>query len=55
MTLGTNFQPLYKQVYSLLTQRLVDGDWKPSEPLPSEIVLANELGVSQGTVRKALN
>jgi GntR family transcriptional regulator len=55
MTLGANFQPLYKQVYVLLTQRLVDGDWKPSEFLPSEIALANELGVSQGTVRKALN
>ena len=55
MTLGANFQPLYKQVYDLLTQRLVRGDWKPSESLPSEIALADELGVSQGTVRKALN
>lgn len=55
MTLGANFQPLYKQVYDLLTQRLVNGDWKPSESLPSEMALADELGVSQGTVRKALN
>jgi GntR family transcriptional regulator len=55
MTLGANFQPLYKQVYDLLTQRLVGGDWKPSESLPSEMALADELGVSQGTVRKALN
>jgi len=51
----TNFQPLYKQVYDLLTERIVNGDWKPSEPLPSEIALAEQLGVSQGTVRKALN
>ncbi|MFT7527739.1 MAG: hypothetical protein ACI9LY_002898 [Arenicella sp.] len=29
MPLGANFQPLYKQVYALLTQRLVDGNWKP--------------------------
>lgn len=55
MTLGANFQPLYKQVYDLLTRRLVNGDWKPSESLPSEMALAEELGVSQGTVRKALN
>lgn len=55
MSLGTNFQPLYKQAYDLLVSRLVDGHWKPSEPLPSEHALAAELGVSQGTVRKALN
>ena len=55
MSLGTNFQPLYKQVYDLLVARLVEGHWKPSEPLPSEHALAAELDVSQGTVRKALN
>lgn len=55
MSLSTSFQPLYKQVYDYLTARLVNGDWKPSEPLPSEHALADELGVSQGTVRKALN
>lgn len=55
MSLATSFQPLYKQVYDLLTERLVKGHWKPSEPLPSEMALAEELGVSQGTVRKALN
>lgn len=55
MSLSEGFQPLYKQVYTLLTKRLVDHYWKPSEPLPSEMALAKELGVSQGTVRKALN
>ena len=55
MSLSTNFQPLYKQVYDALVTRLVEGYWKPSEPLPSEFALAEELGVSQGTVRKALN
>jgi len=55
MSLSANFQPLYKQVYDLLVARLVDNHWKPSEPLPSEHALAAELGVSQGTVRKALN
>ena len=55
MSLSTGFQPLYKQVYELLTSRLVDGSWKPSQLIPSEMALADELGVSQGTVRKALN
>lgn len=55
MSLVTSFQPLYKQVYDLLMDRLVSGVWKPSESLPSEQALAMELGVSQGTVRKALN
>ncbi|GHA02520.1 GntR family transcriptional regulator [Arenicella chitinivorans] len=55
MSLTTNFQPLYKQVYDVLVKRLVDGYWKPAETLPSEFALAKELGVSQGTVRKALN
>jgi GntR family transcriptional regulator len=52
-TLG--FKPLYKQVYDRLVQRISEGEWKPPEALPSEYALADELGVSQGTVRKALN
>lgn len=55
MSLSARFQPLYKQVYDLLVDRLANNHWKPSEPLPSEFALADELGVSQGTVRKALN
>lgn len=55
MSLSTNFQPLYKQVYDTLIIRLADGYWKPAAALPSEFALADELGVSQGTVRKALN
>lgn len=55
MSLSTNFQPLYKQVYDTLLARLADGYWKPAAALPSEFALADELGVSQGTVRKALN
>ncbi|MGK0499684.1 MAG: GntR family transcriptional regulator [Oceanicoccus sp.] len=54
MNNALGFQPLYKQVYELLLQRISDGNWKPSESLPSEHALAAELGVSQGTVRKAL-
>lgn len=55
MVLKSGFQPLYKQVYDLLTDRLVKGYWRAGDLLPSEFSLADEIGVSQGTVRKALN
>jgi len=48
-------KPLYAQVEEIIRQRLIDNYWTPGEALPSEIQLAAELGVSQGTVRKALN
>src|SRR6478609_6436556 len=49
------FRPLYAQVRDALVKRLVDGVWLPAQMLPSEFELAGELGVSQGTVRKALD
>ena len=51
---GPTLLPLYAQVKAQLIQRIQSGDWKPGELIPNEFVLANELGVSQGTVRKAL-
>jgi GntR family transcriptional regulator len=50
-----SFQPLYLQVRKELLSRLIDGRWPQGMMLPSEHQLANELGVSQGTVRKALD
>jgi GntR family transcriptional regulator len=50
-----DFQPLYRQVYSVLARRIADGAWRPAQLLPSEQSLARELGVSQGTVRKAMD
>jgi GntR family transcriptional regulator len=49
------FQPLYRQIKSLLTQSLMSGEWGPGESIPSEIELASRYSVSQGTVRKAIN
>ena len=49
------FRPLYRQVRELLLRRLAEGVWQPGQLLPSEGQLAAELGVSQGTVRKALD
>ena len=48
------FQPLYRQIKQLLTERLESGEWRPGEPIPSEIELAQRFSVSQGTVRKAV-
>ncbi len=48
-------RPLYLQVRERLVLRLADRRWPPGTMIPSEIELARELGVSQGTVRKALN
>ena len=49
------FLPLYKQIKSLLVQRLQQGEWKPGESIPSEHELAARFQVSQGTVRKAVD
>jgi GntR family transcriptional regulator len=52
----TRFQikPLYMQVRDALLERIKDGRWKPGATLPSEIDLYRQLGVSLGTLRKAL-
>jgi len=49
------FRPLYRQARDLLVKRIVDGEWKPGAALPSENEIAADLGVSQGTIRKALD
>lgn len=49
------YTPLYAQIKRHLTRRIATGEWKTDEALPSEWDLADELDVSQGTVRKALS
>jgi GntR family transcriptional regulator len=49
------FYPLYQQVREKLLRQLSEGAWPAGAMLPSEQVLAAELGVSPGTVRKALD
>ncbi len=46
--------PLYLQIIDLLVDRIRDGAWSPGDLIPSEMKLASELGVSQGTVRTAI-
>jgi GntR family transcriptional regulator len=47
-------RPLYAQTEELLTRRIAEGAWAPGALIPAEPELAAELGVSPGTVRKAL-
>jgi GntR family transcriptional regulator len=54
-TQPVGFRPLYRQVKDAFIKRMSDGLWPPGFLLPSENVLAAEIGVSQGTVRKALD
>lgn len=48
-------QPLYRQVYDYVVGNIVRGTWRAGEILPNEQVIARELNVSIGTVRKALD
>ncbi|HYF57113.1 MAG TPA: GntR family transcriptional regulator [Salinarimonas sp.] len=48
-------RPLYRQVRDALVRRIADGVWQSGQAIPSEFEIAADLGVSQGTVRKALD
>jgi len=51
-----NFQvrPLYLQVRDALLDRIKKGEFRPGDALPSEIDLHTQLGVSLGSLRKAM-
>ena len=47
-------EPLYKRIYNVVVERIAKSQYLPGSMLPSEVDLAAELEVSQGTARKAL-
>ncbi len=49
------FSPLYQQIKGFILNSLRASEWKPGEAIPSEMELATRFGVSQGTVRKAID
>jgi GntR family transcriptional regulator len=49
------FHPLYVQIKKLLERSLEAHEWLPGQAIPSENDLAGRFGVSQGTVRKAID
>lgn len=46
--------PIHAQVRAELLRRVQAGEWPPGQCIPGEVDLAAELGVSVGTVRRAL-
>ena len=46
--------PLYKAAETEMIRRIDSGEWQVGRRLPNEFVLAEEFGVSQGTMRRAL-
>jgi GntR family transcriptional regulator len=54
-TAAPSFRPLYLQIKALLEKSLEANEWTPGGAIPSEIELAGRFGVSQGTVRKAID
>jgi len=46
--------PLYKATETEMIRRIDSGAWEVGRRLPNEFVLAEEFGVSQGTMRRAL-
>ncbi len=52
---GPRFDPLYRQIYGLLTRQLQSGQWAPGQMIPTEQALARQYRVSSGTVRKAID
>ena len=54
VTLTKGSAPLYMQVRDWIVERVTKGEWAPGNLIPSEMQLAMELNVSQGTARKAI-
>jgi len=50
-----SFEPLWRQIRGLIVADLEAALWKPGEAIPSELELAARFGVSQGTVRRAID
>ncbi|UWQ16428.1 GntR family transcriptional regulator [Jannaschia sp. M317] len=46
--------PLHEQVTNRISSRIADGRWPEGFVLPSEGDLAKQLGVSEGTIRRAM-
>lgn len=51
----TNPLPLYAQLAAMLRHRIVRGDWKEGDRLPSHGELTREFAVARVTVRQAIN
>lgn len=48
-------RPLYLQVRDAMVERIRSRDWEANSQVPNEQNLAQDFGVSQGTIRKAMS
>jgi GntR family transcriptional regulator len=46
--------PRWKQVYAVMTERIVDGTYPPGQRLPSAMAICDEFGISQVTAKRVL-
>jgi GntR family transcriptional regulator len=52
---SAEFVPLYRQVMNDIRAKIASGEWPPDHRLPSTRELADHYGVSNGTVRAAVD
>jgi DNA-binding GntR family transcriptional regulator/mannitol/fructose-specific phosphotransferase system IIA component (Ntr-type) len=51
----TSSQPIYNQLASWIESNITSGEWQPEYKFPGEVDLAESLGVSRGSLRKAIS
>ena len=51
---GRDPGPIYYKIQTALQKRIESGDWVPGDTLPPESKMAEDFGVSLGTIRKAI-
>ncbi|HEX7555100.1 MAG TPA: UTRA domain-containing protein [Leptolinea sp.] len=51
----TSSQPIYSQLASWIETKINSGEWQTEFKFPGEVELAQSLGVSRGTLRKAIS
>ena len=48
-------KPLYRQIVDLIREKIITKEWEADYQLPAEEDLSKQLGISRGTVRKAIS
>ena len=47
-------KPVYLQVKDFVQQHIASSEWRPGDPVPSEVTLMQQFGISRMTVNRAL-
>jgi DNA-binding GntR family transcriptional regulator len=46
--------PRWRQVYAVMSERILDGTYEPGDRLPSGMAICDEFGISQVTAKRVL-